>query len=312
MPECRPSSMQEFLAVMERFRSKEAQIVADNMLSQRSDVFISTFAKSGTTWMQQIVHQLRTGTDESFEDIYEVVPWIENAFDMNIDLAAPQPGQFRVFKSHMSYQAIPKASRYITVLRHPADVICSWFRFFEGWLFETDSISLDEFATEFYLKKFALHQAHYQQWFERVGKPDTLILCYEDMVANPSAVPRVVADFLNIVPDEDTMRGVIRNSSREYMYQNRDKFEERLLRRHIDKVLELPVGGASTKVNQNPTKLKLSKHVLSELSERWNSTIGSHLGFQNYEQLRAALPNSLRTYARQHTEPAIKLNQAVV
>ena len=34
-------------------------------------------AKSGTTWTMNIFHQLRTGGDPDFKDIYAEVPWLE-------------------------------------------------------------------------------------------------------------------------------------------------------------------------------------------------------------------------------------------
>ena len=52
------------------------------------DVFVVTPPKCGTTWMQQILHQLRSGGDMSFEDISDVVPYIELAYDVEIDLEA--------------------------------------------------------------------------------------------------------------------------------------------------------------------------------------------------------------------------------
>jgi len=41
-----------------------------------TDVVIAPFAKSGTTWTQQIVHCLRTRGDMDFDDISRVIPWI--------------------------------------------------------------------------------------------------------------------------------------------------------------------------------------------------------------------------------------------
>ena len=50
------------------------------------DVFVVTPTKCGTTWMQQILHQLRSGGDMSFDEIDDVVPYIELAYDVEIDL----------------------------------------------------------------------------------------------------------------------------------------------------------------------------------------------------------------------------------
>jgi hypothetical protein len=52
------------------------------------DVFVVTPPKCGTTWMQQILHQLRSGGDMSFDDIYDVIPYIELAYHTEIDLEA--------------------------------------------------------------------------------------------------------------------------------------------------------------------------------------------------------------------------------
>jgi len=41
------------------------------------DVVISVPVKSGTLWTMNIVHQLRSGGDRDFDDVYRDVPWLE-------------------------------------------------------------------------------------------------------------------------------------------------------------------------------------------------------------------------------------------
>jgi hypothetical protein len=48
-------------------------------VARPSDVIIASYAKCVTTWLQQMVHSLRTGGDLDFDDISRVVPWIETA-----------------------------------------------------------------------------------------------------------------------------------------------------------------------------------------------------------------------------------------
>ncbi|CAB4008611.1 sulfotransferase domain-containing, partial [Paramuricea clavata] len=59
------------------------------------DVFVVTPRKCGTTWMQQILHQLRSGGDMSFDDICDVIPYIELAYHTEIDLDAEHAYQPR-------------------------------------------------------------------------------------------------------------------------------------------------------------------------------------------------------------------------
>ncbi len=106
-------------------------------------MIITPYGKCGTTWLQQVFHGLRTRGDMDFDDISRVVPWIETAHDLGLDLDAPQRGAPRGFKSHLSYDLVPKGARYIVSIRDPKDAFVSSFRFMEGWLFETGSVPIE-------------------------------------------------------------------------------------------------------------------------------------------------------------------------
>ena len=84
-----------------------------------TDVVIAPFAKCGTTWLQQMVHSLRTGGDVDFDDISRVVPWIETAYDLGLDLDAPQRAEPRAYKSHLAWDVVPKGARYVVAVRDP-------------------------------------------------------------------------------------------------------------------------------------------------------------------------------------------------
>src|SRR5262245_39729277 len=46
-----------------------------NYVPTKHDVFVATFAKSGTNWMMQIAHQLAFHGRADFDHIHCVVPW---------------------------------------------------------------------------------------------------------------------------------------------------------------------------------------------------------------------------------------------
>ena len=97
--------------VMERwakFISDDSVQVAMDYKPKPGDMFIATHSKAGTTMMQQIVHQLRSKGDESFEEISVVVPWLEMAGDVGIDLDAEQTFRPHAFKTHFDWPNVPK------------------------------------------------------------------------------------------------------------------------------------------------------------------------------------------------------------
>ena len=68
-----------------------------------TDIIISPAGKCGTTLLQQTFHTLRTRGDMDFDDISRVVPWIETAKSLAIDINAEQVAEPRGFKSHLSW-----------------------------------------------------------------------------------------------------------------------------------------------------------------------------------------------------------------
>src|SRR5579863_6854911 len=54
------------------------------------DVFVMTYAKSGTNWMMQIVHQLIHHGQGEFDHIHDVVPWPDAV------LMSPMMGNYAV------------------------------------------------------------------------------------------------------------------------------------------------------------------------------------------------------------------------
>ena len=80
---------------LSRAQTERGRNYGINFKPRSDDVFVVTAPKCGTTWMQQILHQLRSGGDMSFEDICDVVPYIELAYDVEIDLEAEHKFQPR-------------------------------------------------------------------------------------------------------------------------------------------------------------------------------------------------------------------------
>lgn len=291
----RPRDIQDVVSRLAHFRSSEAALAAKELRSRESDVFVATYSKSGTTWLQQIVHQLRSGASTDFEEISCVVPWLESAYDIGIDPSSEQPYDFRAFKSHFKYSELPKPGRYITVFRNPFSVLSSFFRFFEGWWFERGTVSMDDFANALFLQGSAAgrYWDHLVNWWPQIEAEDTLVLCYEDCLLAPEKLPTVVADFLGLTIDAETMEKVILHASRPYMLAHSHQFDDHVLRSERDKIWGLPPGGGSSKVAAAREPIHLSSNTRLKMEEAWAQTIAPKLGFTTYEEFRAALPNPL-------------------
>ena len=214
-----------------------------------SDLFIATYAKAGTTWMQQIVHGLRTGGDMAFGEITEVVPWVEMAFDLGLDPEAEQVANPRAYKTHLSWPDVPKGGRYIAIVRHPYDIVLSLYRFMDGWFFETGSIGLDEFIRRDVLaeRRGEDYWGHVLSWWQVRGREDVLLLTYESMKADLDGTVRRVADWIGLPPESPHIAVATAQASFDYMKAHAHQFDDNLVRRKRDPACGLPPGGDSNK-----------------------------------------------------------------
>ena len=259
-----------------------------------SDVIISTYAKCGTTWLQQIVHGLRSGGSMDFDEITQVVPWLELAHDMGVDPDAEQVASPRVFKSHLGYEDVPKGARYIDAIRDPVDVLVSLYRFFDGWRLEPGAIALEDFALEFFLEREGArgYWHHVLSWWQVRARPEVLLLCYEDMRADLAGTVARVAAFIGVDASADLLQRITRQSTLEFMKQHERQFDDHLVREARDAACGLPPGGWSTKVARGVPgagRAALSARVLAAMDEAWALRIAPQTGLRDYAAMRAAL-----------------------
>ena len=77
-------------SVNNRQRTLESLRAGISFAARPTDVVVATFPKCGTTLLQNLVHQLRTGGSWDFAEISMVVPWLESCVDLGTDPAAQQ------------------------------------------------------------------------------------------------------------------------------------------------------------------------------------------------------------------------------
>jgi hypothetical protein len=290
----RPRSIAELRVRLPLLHSQESLARARAFVAQPGDVFIVTYPKSGTTWLQQIVHGLRSGGSMDFDEICAVVPWLETCFDLGIDPQAPQAGSIRAFKSHCTAAQAPAGARFVVGLRDPGDVLISFYRFFEGWMFERGSIELGTFAREFFTEgsNSGRYWEHLVGWWARRHEPEVLLLCFEDMRADlPAAIDRIAA-HLGLAIAADTREQVIRQSTLEFMRSHARQFDDHLLRDARNAVCGLPPGGDSGKVRsaeQDLRPLVPDADIRALLDRIWTEVVLPATGHRDYATLRREL-----------------------
>ena len=293
-PPRRARSVAELKASMDGFMTEQGRARGLALRARASDVIISTYPKCGTTWLQQTVHGLRTGGSMDFDEITQVVPWLELAHDMGVDPDAEQVAVPRVFKSHLAFDDVPRGARYLNAIRDPGDVLLSLYRFFDGWRMERGAIGLDDFALEFFLRREGArgYWQHVLSWWQARGRDDVLLLCYEDMHEDLAAAVARIAVFIGIDADAALLERVTRQSGLEFMKRHERQFDDHLVRDARDAACGLPPGGHATKVARGESgaaRAELSPRVYAALDEAWGSRIAPLTGLRDYAAMRAAL-----------------------
>ena len=289
----RPTTIQEMQQRFENFATPEGWQRGLDYKPESTDIFIVTPPKCGTTWMQQIVHGLRTRGSMDFDEISRVVPWLEMAHDCGIDIDAPQVAHPRAFKSHSTLDKVPKGGKYIVVIRDPSDALVSDYHFMEGMFFEKGTISLETFAREEYFPGRNIHK-HILAFWDRRNDEDVLPLCYENLKADLPANLKRIAEFSGIVLDEELEQIVLKQSDIKFMQEHRDQFEDHIVRKARGTAMGLPLDGRLHKVRNGQVgeaKLKVPEQIQAELQDVWRETILPRTGLNSYEELRQELAN---------------------
>ncbi|MFZ9128573.1 MAG: sulfotransferase domain-containing protein [Pseudomonadales bacterium] len=252
-----------------------------------TDVIISPFGKSGTTWTQQIFHTLRTRGDMDFDDISRVVPWIEMGGRLAIDLNAEQKADPRGFKSHLEYDQLPGGARYINVIRDPLDAAYSAFKFMEGWYLEVGAVDPEVFVLAG--TKEARYFKHFANWWPHRNDENVLLLCYEHMRDDHEGTIRKIAKFAGIAVDDELMAITLEHSSLTFMQQHKNRFDDAMLRAYSEQE-GLPEGSDSAKVRAGRVgEFQFSEAVIERFNVMWRQYLEPVTGFPSYASLIASL-----------------------
>jgi aryl sulfotransferase len=203
------------------------------------DVIIATYAKSGTTWTQQIVGQLVFAGAEDVP-IHDISPWLDlRIMPPEIKQKLEAQKHRRIIKTHLPLDALTfsPAAKYIYIGRDGRDVVWSFYnhhananqlwydllndtpgrvgppidrpdpdirRYFRRWL-EEDGHPLWSFWENI------------RSWWAARHVPNILLVHFNDLKADSEGEMRRIAEFLGCEIAEQTWPAILEHCSFDYM-----------------------------------------------------------------------------------------------
>jgi aryl sulfotransferase len=236
-PPMRPTKTREFQNyVMDSTRWNSFPFRGD-------DIVIGTWAKTGTTWVQQIVSQLIFGGADGVA-IGETSPWIDMRIVPIEDILSLVQAQThrRLLKTHLPLDALPMRDsvKYIYVGRDVRDVVWSThahqmnfsplaYELFNtlpgrvGPPMEPPHPDIREYY-RIWLERDGYPAwpfwSHVQSWWNARQQPNVLLVHFANLKADMEGETRRLAAFLDISIDEEAWPKILEHSSFAYMKRN--------------------------------------------------------------------------------------------
>lgn len=210
------------------------------------DIFIATYAKAGTTWMQQIVAQLLFNGEEGL-NVAEMSPWLDlRVPPKEVKLPEVEAQTHRRFiKTHLPVDALlfsPRA-KYIYIGRDGRDVVWSMYNHHinanDAWYEALNDTPgrvgppiqppPDDIVTYFrdWMEKdghpFWPFWENTRSWWELRNLPNVMFIHFAQLKADMPGEIGKIAAFLDIPIDESKWDAILEHCSFGYMKKHADK-----------------------------------------------------------------------------------------
>jgi len=215
------------------------------------DIVIGTWAKSGTTWLQQIVGQFVFDGAEGVP-VMELGPWLEYRIlpEQKLHEMLEAQTHRRFLKTHLDANTLRTAPgvRYIYCARDGRDALWSWFEHHHAYtdvayaaLNETPGLVGDPFPRpgDDLVRYFHAWLdgdgypawpffSNIRSWWELRDHPQVLLLHFNDLKADLDGQMRRIGEYLGFNIDESLFPEMVRHCSFDYMKMHADTLNSRL------------------------------------------------------------------------------------
>lgn len=206
------------------------------------DVFVCSYPKSGTTWMQHIVSTLCAGGVKAGEHVSDYTPFFD--IDPHWDLEVPELvpsikakhekiGR-RMFNTHLRWEMMPAhlSARFVYVVRDGRDTCVSFYHHLTHQMKKDGSEPVETrdftaFHSDWIAGKmpFGSWADHLWSWDASRQDERVLIVRYEDLLTDLKPNVARIAAHLGVEWNETKAEELLPKFSFEYMKENRSLFE---------------------------------------------------------------------------------------
>jgi len=210
------------------------------------DIVVATYAKSGTTWMQQIIAQMMLGPDPDLA-VADMSPWVDLRVPPK-EVKLPQieaQTHRRFLKTHLPVDALvfSEKAKYVYIGRDGRDVVWSMYNHHANanqlWY---DALNLTPGRVGPPIERPPANILQYwQDWMDRDGHPfwpfwenvrswwairdlpNVLLVHFNDLKQDMPGQMRRIAAFLDIPLDESRFDRIVEYCSFNWMKRNATK-----------------------------------------------------------------------------------------
>ena len=266
----KPESFMRFMA-RKINAPKEKRRAFANYAPTSHDVFVATFAKSGTNWMMQITQQIAYYGAAEFKHIHDLVPWPDLALvriEARLDdptISQRSPTGLRIIKTHFERDYVPfdEQAKYISVIRDPKEVIVSSYYFAKG-VFDPMGVTYDfeQWLTlalqpeDFPFGDWAVHTA---SWWASRREPNVFVITYNELKQNLAENVPKIANFMDVSLTAEQLDSVVERSSFAWMKAHESQFKPPMPPQRGNK--EVPLMMRSGKIGQSSELLSAAQQA---------------------------------------------------
>ncbi|CAF1048168.1 unnamed protein product [Adineta steineri] len=250
------------------------------------DLFIVTYPRSGTTWMQNIVYNLQTNGqpfDADREHFFAQNPALEIDGEIGIELMQ-RPA---AIKTHLPMDRVPyhPLAKYICVIRNPKDVCISYYLLYNSWG------DVPKFEFNQFFQYFIDGRLPFNDYFDvlrsawqRRNDKNVLLVSYEEMRTDLRSMICKIANFIDIALNDELLEKVLKYSSFDYM-KNKYDAERRLFEKNIiDNIEDKEAAAQRREIFMNESGIKVVRK--GEIND-WKSFMTPEQSRQIYDRFMA-------------------------